>query len=408
MSEFVKGATPAQQTQVKMITAVFAEMDADGDGLLSVNDVKAYFRTHLQHSNSNNHHNNGHNNNGHSSSSSSLLDHNGGGNPHGSTLSSLGGGGSHSSHPAAAVRGSSDVEVRKWIAQRDVDQDGAVGLAEFVASYAMQLDPASKVRGCLSVCLSICRSLHFAILQYTHSHRLTLCHISSCHVLQYALAHLVIPPLTFSPLVPHISLWFVLWFWYCGFGVVVVVVVVTQAMPINGQPIDKVSPIAAAFGALCLGNSPAETKVACHAAESYVRRVLDAPSVPSFWRIFVHEAGYENTIGHLFAGTKLMQALGFDVEENGTGEGRGGGRGGWDWDVVVGLLNYVPGFCYTPLSHHIVTHLTTHLIITHLCHIVLLHPLIHLIITHLCHIVSLHPPSSIVSLFTPSIIIHTF
>ena len=62
-------------------------------------------------------------------------------------------------------------------------------------------------------------------------------------------------------------------------------------------------------------------KVACRAAENFVRRILDAPSVPSFWRILVHEASYEKTIGHLFAGTKLMQALGFDVEENGTGEG---------------------------------------------------------------------------------------
>ena len=113
-----------------MITAVFEAMDADGDGVLSVNDVKAYFRTHLQHSNHD------YNGEGNHHSTPSLSD------PH------------HPSHPTDATasastnihsNASSEMEVRKWIARRDVDQDGAVGLAEFVASYAMQLDPASKV-----------------------------------------------------------------------------------------------------------------------------------------------------------------------------------------------------------------------------------------------------------------------
>lgn len=67
-----------------MIRDVFCAMDADQDGLLSASDIRAYFRT--------------------------------------------------------IGRSASDLEVRKWILARDVDQDGAVSLIEFVASYALQLD----------------------------------------------------------------------------------------------------------------------------------------------------------------------------------------------------------------------------------------------------------------------------
>jgi len=36
--------------------------------------------------------------------------------------------------------------ARKWIRERDLDQDGSISLVEFVASYAHTLDPSSKVR----------------------------------------------------------------------------------------------------------------------------------------------------------------------------------------------------------------------------------------------------------------------
>ena len=82
-------------------------------------------------------------------------------------------------------------------------------------------------------------------------------------------------------------------------------------------PATKASPVASAFGALCLGNPPGDVKKACDAAEEYVRKVLDAPTVQSFWRIVVHDDGFHHSIGHLFAGVKLMQALGFEAEQNG-------------------------------------------------------------------------------------------
>ena len=88
LGEYTRGATAAQQAQVKMIAQVFEAMDADGDGALSVADVRAYFRT--------------------------------------------------------VGRPAEEAVVRQWVASRDVDQDGVVGLGEFVASYAKQLDPASK------------------------------------------------------------------------------------------------------------------------------------------------------------------------------------------------------------------------------------------------------------------------
>ena len=45
VSDFLRGATAAQQAQVKMITHVFERIDADKDGKLSVADVRLYFRT---------------------------------------------------------------------------------------------------------------------------------------------------------------------------------------------------------------------------------------------------------------------------------------------------------------------------------------------------------------------------
>jgi hypothetical protein len=177
----MKGATAAQQAQLKMIKNVFSAMDADKDGLLSVGDVRAYFR--------------------------------------------------------AIGRNASDGVVRRWITARDVDQDGAVSLPEFVASFAMQLDPSSRAAE----------------------------------------------------------------------G--------AKGVPIPSAP--EVSPVTVAFGAVQLGNSPTEVLEACSAVEEYVHRILDAPTVQSFWRIFVSDAAFQRRIGRLFSGTKLMYAMGFEAEDNG-------------------------------------------------------------------------------------------
>ena len=69
VAAFMKGASPAQAAQLEMIKEVFAQMDADADGLLSMGDVRAYFRT--------------------------------------------------------IGRNASDLVTRRWIRSRDIDQDGA-------------------------------------------------------------------------------------------------------------------------------------------------------------------------------------------------------------------------------------------------------------------------------------------
>lgn len=88
LKSFLKGASAAQQAQIQMIYRVFDVMDADSDGILSVSDVKAYFRS--------------------------------------------------------LNRISDDTTVKRWIRARDIDQSGAVSLPEFVASFSHQLDPDSR------------------------------------------------------------------------------------------------------------------------------------------------------------------------------------------------------------------------------------------------------------------------
>lgn len=177
LSVFLQGASSAQQAQVKMIGQVFAEMDADKDGLLSPADVRTYFR-------------------------------------------SMG-------------RNASDGIVKKWITSRDIDQDGAVSLGEFIASYSLQCDPSSA-----------------------HKDK-------------------------------------------------------------GSDLVGCISPVTSAFGALCLGNTPSEVVDACTAAEGYVRRILDKPSVQDYWGITVSDDEYNRRIGRLFGGTTLMLALGFEPEQNG-------------------------------------------------------------------------------------------
>lgn len=87
LQSYIVGASAAQTAQIDMIRRVFVAMDSDGDGILSASDVKAYF--------------------------------------------------------TSINRPSSDVVVRKWIRDRDIDQDGAISLVEFVSSFAYQMDPSS-------------------------------------------------------------------------------------------------------------------------------------------------------------------------------------------------------------------------------------------------------------------------
>ena len=180
VKSFYRGASAAQLSQLRMIEEVFKQMDADGDGLLSVSDVRAYFRT--------------------------------------------------------IGRNASDLITRRWIRTRDIDQDGAVSLSEFVAAFAPQLDPASKF---------------------------------------------------------------------------------VDAQGKLSDPAVGPSAITIAFGALKLGSTTAEALEACKAAAEYVRRVIDAPSIKSFWSIMVNDALYNKRIGRLFGGTHLMNALGFLPENNG-------------------------------------------------------------------------------------------
>lgn len=79
-----------------------------------------------------------------------------------------------------------------------------------------------------------------------------------------------------------------------------------------------VSPLTTAFGLLKLGNTTYEVSTALQAAEEYIRRILDSPSTEVFWRIPVSDPAFQQTIGRLFGGMKLMRALGFSEEANGS------------------------------------------------------------------------------------------
>jgi WD40 repeat protein len=172
LAAYLKGASSAQVAQIEMIKRVFEMMDIDSDGFLSATDIKSYFL-------------------------------------------SIG-------------RPSTDSIIRKWIRDRDVDQDGVVSLEEYVASFAYQLDPMSRQ--------------------------------------------------------PSMD--------------------------------PTVSPVATAFGALRLACSPLELTNAVNAALSYGQRILDSPSTKEFWKIPVLESDFQNKIGHIFGGVKLMLALGFVLEDN--------------------------------------------------------------------------------------------
>ena len=131
-------------------------------------------------------------------------------------------------------RPATDAIVRKWIHDRDVDQDGAVSLEEYVASYAYQLDPTSK-----------------------HPWK-------------------------------------------------------------NNETSElSVSNIASAFGAMRLACSSFELMESVTAAVMYLQRILDSPSTKEYWKISIQDPEFHKKIGHIFGGSKLMIALGFDLEDNG-------------------------------------------------------------------------------------------
>lgn len=181
LKSFLNGATAAQKAQIVMIKSVFHEMDIDGDGLLSVSDVNSYFR--------------------------------------------------------AVGRESTEVSARKWISARDIDQDGAISLVEFISSFSLQLDPRSKF-------------------------------------------------------------------------------VANSGIPSDTEK--QASVITGAFGALRLGTTTMECKVACEEILSYLQRIVDAPTVSQFWSIHTREEVFHQRVGRHFGGVKLMQAVGFQFEANGT------------------------------------------------------------------------------------------
>ena len=101
LQSFIVGASHAQLAQIDMIKSVFHAMDIDNDGVLTASDVKCYFKALATQT------------------------------------------GSSGRGTAQGDYSYSDLAVRKWIKDRDIDQDGVVSLVEFVASYAHQLDPSS-------------------------------------------------------------------------------------------------------------------------------------------------------------------------------------------------------------------------------------------------------------------------
>jgi hypothetical protein len=82
----------------------------------------------------------------------------------------------------------------------------------------------------------------------------------------------------------------------------------------HGFPV--ISPVTAAFGMLRLGSTTVQIANACAAAQTYVQKVIDSPSVSTYWRIFVNDAGYQSKIGHLVGGAQLMFALGFKLSDD--------------------------------------------------------------------------------------------
>jgi hypothetical protein len=68
--------------------------------------------------------------------------------------------------------------------------------------------------------------------------------------------------------------------------------------------------------------------------------------VKSFWSIHVGEDNFHRRVGRLFAGAKLMQALGFQFEANGTVLALRDPRGK-EWDIVPQVYKYMYIYKYT-------------------------------------------------------------
>lgn len=224
LENFLKNASNAQISQIEMIKSVFEKMDIDKDGLLTINDVKVYFKSIGRHS--------------------------------------------------------TDLAVRQWIESRDIDQDGAVSLVEFIASFSLQLDP-TKVSS-----------------YEPHTQNAGIYHSRSESSL---LKSSSVSTLTKndSKQTMHKS--------RSGQSH-------SHATALNEKA--SVSSLTIAIGTLKLGNTLPEVLTAIEAIVEYIRRVLDSPTISSYWSIPLHDKIYHAKIGRLFGGTKVMHAIGFLPEEN--------------------------------------------------------------------------------------------
>lgn len=140
LTPFLKGASAAQKAQISMIRKVFELMDVDSDGLISFSDAKSYFRS--------------------------------------------------------VGRYTNDTYVRNWINERDIDQDGALSLVEFISSYSNQLDPKSlyvDYDGNLSESNSPASSLAIAFGSLCLSNTITECKIA-CNAVEAIILKIIDSP----------------------------------------------------------------------------------------------------------------------------------------------------------------------------------------------------------------------
>ena len=77
--------------------------------------------------------------------------------------------------------------------------------------------------------------------------------------------------------------------------------------------VEKVSPVAIAFGLIRLGASVNEVIGAANAATEYIQRILDNPSTKSFWRIPISEKEYHKRIGRLLGTLTFLLEYDFFV-----------------------------------------------------------------------------------------------
>jgi Ca2+-binding EF-hand superfamily protein len=77
------------------------------------------------------------------------------------------------------------------------------------------------------------------------------------------------------------------------------------------------SPLTLAFGALRLYSSVPECIMAVEYVRDVIQHILDSPTASSYWRVHLAEGHFDRCVGRLFGGVALMEAIGFQLEENG-------------------------------------------------------------------------------------------